>query len=232
MFIETWFVIEVVSSIFQKGKIEVSEPIFQEFNKFLETLDLDVAFTTFLKQPKKKIISGNSSENGNDITVYIKTTDIYKKLGFTDEGNWGGGYRNTEIIKEKWKELAKKYGYDISYYDYIAHVFVCDFQKFYLYRLLMNSKAEAEQYIKKKKWRITPEFMFGSSEPPCYRIIYENEKDYEWAKRNGCFDEITKFINNMLTKNDFLNMFTKGLVGVEYYHADMKLNLHGMSRED
>src|SRR6202008_4800144 len=109
MFVTTDMVFEILPNVIAKGKFEPDEPIFQSFNTFLRTLGLDVVLSTFHLKPWNEK-DQKHSENGNTIGIYIGNTENFKTQGFTDEHNWSGKYEHTELIKNKWKELAKEYG--------------------------------------------------------------------------------------------------------------------------
>lgn len=230
MFIDNFFSVEVVQKVYSKGKIEVTEGIFREFNNFLITLGLDVALSTFRMLPIKDITI-NCTDNGNEIAIYLKSTKNFIEQGFDSSNNWNESYINTGLIKEKWKELASKYNLPESYYNYVAHVFVYDFEKAYLHELTREAKPELTEKILGKKWSVKPEYIFRSSLPEL-SIIYQNPEDYDRAFKEGLPQKITDLANEILHNNDRLNMFRNGMVEINFYHRQMDLNLHGMSRED
>jgi hypothetical protein len=231
MFVDNFFTDNVIKKIFSKGKIEIVEPIFKEFNSFLEEIGLDVALTTFHLQPKRADLSENRSDNGNDIAIYLRTGDNFIKNSLDANHNWNGKYAHTKDIMEKWKELAKKFNFPITYYDYVAHVFIYDFENIYLTELVSSSKTDLLAKVKKANWKINPEYIFSSS-VPAYNIIYDNQKDYDNALAKGYFQELTTLINNVLKTNDILKMYKTGYVEINFYHSKMGINLYGLSRED
>jgi hypothetical protein len=231
MFDDNFFAVNIIGKIFSNGKIDADEPIFRDFNNFLQQLGLDVVLSTFHLKPWNEKQYENS-ENGNSLGVYLRTTANFEANGFTDEGNWGGSYANTELIKVKWKELAQQYGLPVSYYNHISYVWVYDFEKLYLSLLQHHSKAELIKKIKKAKWKVKPEYVFGSS-VPAYRIIYEDQKSYDIASTKGYFQEIKDLANRILVSNDKFQMFKEGSVKIKFYHIEMNdINLYGFSRED
>src|SRR3982751_5242612 len=117
MFVDTSFTnIGIVAKTLSEGRIDTDEPIFQEFNKFLNQLGLDVAFTTFHQRPKRDDQSEDRSDNGNDIGIHLKSSVNFYKNGFDGNNNRSGNYKHTEQIKNKWKELAKQYNLSEPYY--------------------------------------------------------------------------------------------------------------------
>ena len=181
MFIDQSYNNDIAAKVLSEGKFETDEPIFQELNKFLKQIGLDVAYTTFYLQPTRKDQSENRSDNGNDIGINLKSTVSFKSNGFDGNNNWSGKYPGTQAIKNKWKELAKQYGLPNKYHDFIAHVYVYDFEKTYLYQLLQKSKLELLNSIGKDKQKIGPEYIFCSSEPTAYNIIYDGFIDYYYS---------------------------------------------------
>jgi hypothetical protein len=231
MFIDNFFVDNVIKNIFSKQRIEIDEPIFREFNDYLKELGLDIVLTTFFKQPKKANISDNSSDNGNDIAIYLRTGENFNKNGLSLDHNWNGNYRYTNDIIEKWKQLAIKFNYPEAYYDYIAHVFIYDFENTYLTELISSAKPELISQVKKTKWKIKPEYIFKTSVPE-YNIVYAREEDYKEARVKGYFEDLINVIHNLLKKHDFLNIYKPGSVKISFLHTEMGINLYGLSRED
>lgn len=231
MFNDDFFTDSVIKKIFSKGKIEIVEPVFKEFNSYLKELGLDVALTTFYLQPKREDLSENRSDNGNDIAIYLRTSDNFIKNGLDANHNWNGKYARTKEIIKKWKELAKKFNFPITYYDCVAHIFIYDFENIYLAELVSISKPDLLAKVKKANWKIKPEHIFSSS-TPAYNIIYDNQKDYDKALAKGFFQELTTLISDVLETHDILKMYKTGSVEINFYHSKMGINLYGLSRED
>jgi len=231
MFVNTDFVGETVNSIFKNGRFEPKEPIFQEFNQYLEALDLKVAFSTFHLKPYDPRHSISSS-NGSSIGVYLRTTENFIANGFTANGNWNGAYSNTENIKVKWKQLAENSGLPKEFYEFISFVWVYDFERAYLCSLLDYSKANFIRKLHAFRFRINPEYVFGSS-MPSFNIIYKNKKDFDLAYSKGYFERISDLANKLLSTNDKFGMFKTNSIHINFYHKEMPdLNLYGLSRED
>ena len=232
MFVNTDMVFANLSEIFSKGKIGPDEPVFRAFNSFLKDLGLEVVLTTFhLKPWNEKDVK--HSGNGNSLGIYLGSTENFKANGFTQEANWGGSYSNTDLIKTKWKELAKEFGYPGSYYNQVAYTWFYDFEKCYLTDLVQRSKDTLISKIKRIiGWRAKPAYIFTSS-TPAFNIIYNDENSFSLALKKGYFEKIKTMAVNILRRNDQFQLFRGDTVEINFIHREMEnVNMYGLSRED
>jgi|SRR5690606_20335504 len=203
----------------RNGKVEITMPVFKDFNDYLTRIGFDTILSSFFD----KLCL---------INIYVKATDTNIPKKFFNTGGEYNGILRQDII-DNWIYLLQKYGYDITKFDKDNFkVFVYDFETMYAQELIYKYGKEIIDKLKKAKLFVQPEYIFQSS-VPSFNLVYKDLKDYNQSIDNCDIERIEEIIDNAFIYGDTLKCYKRGLVKINLYHKGMAdLNLYGLSRED
>lgn len=224
-----------INQLKAEGTITAGELIFDEFNRYAENLNLEVAFSTF--KESKISHSAVQLENGKSqrvstISIFLKTTENLEKNNINPlNSNWDSEFNHTKELISKWNELLDKYSFPQNYKSDPTLIFIYSLETRAIVSLVCLCRDNIIEWIKKEKFISKPEYIFCSSEP-AYNIVFANKHEFE-KSRETTQRELTIYIHQILKKEDIFNYYKEGKVQINMLHKDMEgINLYGLSRQD
>jgi len=151
-----------IRQIKSSGVIEPQAKIYEDFNRYANTFDLDVVFTVF-NDASTSHASINTKDGGYEavsvLTLMVKYTQtlVNNEINLNDS-NWSGRYIHTQELIAKWHYLLKAYNYPAEYKTTSVLVFIRSFEEMALVNLVRLCKNEIGEWIREERMQPIPEF--------------------------------------------------------------------------
>jgi hypothetical protein len=212
------------------NKAPQAPAVFEDLYQFLLEKEVQLVGAAAVDRGLSHAASSKTLQVQPCLSLYL-AHDSFMQSGVDPRGsNWSGKWRNTEYVRDQWRNLCDKYNVSNEYYSDEMFVFVHDFHLVELVSLVYRSKSAIRRHLESKS-RARPR-VFVSSKPKV-TVLFPSKVSHTEAQGSGELDRLKVSILEILRQGDHHACLRHYDVGVSFLDAETSASkLYELYRED